>query len=239
MAKKRSNRWRELKFWLLSRIAVPIFVLPLKVWMRTWRVEWETPGILEQIRNSESPRVLAVLHGGLLLFLGVHIKMKRADRVPNVTMVSPSRDGLLLGEVIARFGAYSVSGSTKARGAAGLLEMIKATKSGQVGLLAVDGPRGPRGVPRAGILTLAQQTKARLFVVVPAGRPAIQFKSWDRAQLPLPFAKVRVRGALFHDYSDEARPADELRELQELLLELMEESGCETDGIRRLEKESC
>ncbi|MCB2153859.1 DUF374 domain-containing protein [bacterium] len=238
MGKKKNRRWRATKFWLLQHVVLPIAVLPVKAWMWTWRIEWETPDFIEEIRPKHPSRVIAVLHGHQLQFLGTHLKMGKR-RIPSATMVSPSRDGQLLGDVISRFGATTVSGSSKSRGAAGLIELIKVVREGLVGLIAVDGPRGPRAVPRPGILTLAKQSEARLYTVVMLSAPAVRFKSWDRTELPMPFAKVRARAKLFHDYSAGEEPPNALWALQNQILEELEKSGEETQDIKRLEKESC
>jgi lysophospholipid acyltransferase (LPLAT)-like uncharacterized protein len=58
-----------------------------------------------------------------------------------------------------------------------------------VGILP-DGPRGPAGSAKPGVIALARTSGARL---VPLGLSASRFRrlgSWDRALVPLPFARV-------------------------------------------------
>lgn len=238
MSKKSKKRWRAIKFWMLSRMLVPLILFPIKAWMWTWRVSVESPAVLKELASPGRPRALAILHGSFLPMLGAFLKFGE-NRFSSVTMVSPSRDGQLLSDVIAQFGGSTVYGSTKARGSTGLLELIKETRAGKVGLLAIDGPRGPRAVPRSGILTLACQCRARLYVILPTGRPAIRFKSWDRAEFPLPFARVRVQIVLFHDYANGTPPDNELWALQDKILGMIEAAGGETNDITRLEKAPC
>jgi lysophospholipid acyltransferase (LPLAT)-like uncharacterized protein len=59
-----------------------------------------------------------------------------------------------------------------------------------------DGPRGPAGVAKPGIVALARVTGAQLVPVGIAAHPVWRFGSWDRAELPRPFARVQcVYGA--------------------------------------------
>jgi lysophospholipid acyltransferase (LPLAT)-like uncharacterized protein len=56
-----------------------------------------------------------------------------------------------------------------------------------------DGPRGPAGVAKPGVIGLARASGAPLVPVGISAAPAKQFGSWDRALLPLPFARVACR----------------------------------------------
>jgi lysophospholipid acyltransferase (LPLAT)-like uncharacterized protein len=59
-----------------------------------------------------------------------------------------------------------------------------------------DGPRGPAGVAKPGIVALARATGTELVPVGIAAHPVWRFGSWDRAELPRPFARVQcVYGA--------------------------------------------
>jgi lysophospholipid acyltransferase (LPLAT)-like uncharacterized protein len=57
----------------------------------------------------------------------------------------------------------------------------------------VDGPRGPAGVIKAGVVSLARAAGAVVVPVYTASDRAWYFKSWDRFMLPKPFAKVTLR----------------------------------------------
>lgn len=57
--------------------------------------------------------------------------------------------------------------------------------------VAVDGPKGPAFQVKPGIVAIAQKTNA---VIVPVGSAYSNYisfkKAWDKATLPLPFAKA-------------------------------------------------
>ena len=56
-----------------------------------------------------------------------------------------------------------------------------------------DGPRGPRYVLADGVITLAQITGLPLVPVSYHLNWKVCLKSWDRFQIPLPFARCDIR----------------------------------------------
>ncbi len=234
--RKRSPTWRRVKFAVIRRVIAPVVLVLVKLWMRTWRVRFHGAECLAEMHRGDPPCAAAIFHGSFFCALGAFQSLPRATRPRIVTMVSPSQDGQLLGEIIASFGMETVNGSPRSRGAAGLLELIDAVRAGKLGLLAVDGPRGPRGVPREGIFTLALATRASLYSVTTHSAPALRFRSWDRAEFPLPFARVYVALERVFDAGGAKLPGDAARLLQERMLASMEHLGADTSGIERLAK---
>lgn len=59
--------------------------------------------------------------------------------------------------------------------------------------IAIDGPRGPAHHPKAGALRIASDLGFRLIPISVSGTPRhVVEKRWDRHEIPLPFAKVRI-----------------------------------------------
>jgi len=105
-------------------------------------------------------------------------------------LVSRSKDGELMARGAMALG-YRVTRGSSTRGAVGgLLALIKAVREGHTVVLAVDGPNGPRGVCKPGIVRVVQKTGIPLLPVGVAGSRRIVFhKSWNKAYLPLPFSR--------------------------------------------------
>lgn len=118
------------------------------------------------------------------------------DEPRMAAMVSRSRDGDILAAALAATGVIAVRGSSQrdARNKGGLqaLEVLAARVNAFVpALIAVDGPRGPRGRVRHGIVSLAQQTNAVVLpVTIRASRHRRLRNTWDRTLIPLPFCTV-------------------------------------------------
>jgi lysophospholipid acyltransferase (LPLAT)-like uncharacterized protein len=74
-------------------------------------------------------------------------------------MVSASRDGDLIAQTMALFGLRSARGSSSGRGGDALRAMIAEVKStGCSAGMIVDGPRGPFGIAKRGVIELARET---------------------------------------------------------------------------------
>src|SRR5262245_30543991 len=178
MGHRRDSRLDRALTWLLGTLGAGL----LRLLGATWRVEFAGPDPF----TVPGPLVCGVWHGGLLI-----AAVGWRDR-GLVIPVSLSRDGDRIDAVLRRLGFAPSARGSSSRGATALLrELIRRVRAGaSIGMLP-DGPRGPSGVAKPGIVALARATGARLVPVGVAARPAFRFGSWDRVRLPLPFARVR------------------------------------------------
>lgn len=105
-------------------------------------------------------------------------------------LVSTSRDGDIMARAATALG-YRVARGSSTRGAVGgLLALMKEMRQGRSVALAVDGPQGPRGVCKPGIVRLAQKAGVPLFPVGVATTNKYVFqKAWNRAYIPLPLSR--------------------------------------------------
>jgi len=105
-------------------------------------------------------------------------------------LVSHSKDGEIMARATRALG-YRVTRGSSTRGAVGgLLALIKAVRDGHNVVLAVDGPKGPRGVCKPGIIRVVQKAGVPLFPVgVASTRRFVFKKTWNQVYLPLPFSR--------------------------------------------------
>jgi lysophospholipid acyltransferase (LPLAT)-like uncharacterized protein len=170
---------RRYRAWVA--LAAFLGALFIRALGRTWRISTEGPDPFA----APPPVVGALWHQGLLV--AAYRWRGRGVAVP----VSQSRDGELIEGVLRRLGfAGSPRGSSSRGGTALLRSMIRLTREGTVVAVLPDGPRGPARTAKPGVVALAAATGAALVPVGVAARPALRFGSWDRALLPLPFARV-------------------------------------------------
>jgi len=108
-------------------------------------------------------------------------------------LVSRSRDGERMARATRALG-YRVTRGSSTRGAVGgLIALIRAVKEGNTVVLTVDGPQGPRGVCKPGIVRIVQKTGVPLFPVGVAVSHRYVFKNtWNQVYLPLPFSRQVV-----------------------------------------------
>jgi len=94
---------------------------------------------------------------------------------------------------MARFAVQAVRGSSSRGGAGALRGLLKALKKGNCALMAVDGPRGPRGEVKPGIVYLARRTGVPVYPVsVAVSRGRRLARAWDQFLLPGPWARTVV-----------------------------------------------
>ena len=116
--------------------------------------------------------------------------VSRFGHLAPTLLVSHSKDGEIMARATRALG-YRVTRGSSTRGAVGgLMALIKAVREGHMVVLAVDGPQGPRGVCKPGIVRLVQKTGVPLFPVGVATARRFVFKNtWNQVYLPLPFSR--------------------------------------------------
>ena len=149
----------------------------------TWRVRVDG----DDPTAAGSPVIGALWHRGL--FCAAH----RFRDLGVVIPVSRSHDGDRIVTVLRQLGfGPSPRGSSSSGAASVLAGLIRAAQAGHhLGILC-DGPRGPARQAKPGALAAARATGLVIRPLGIAARPALEFGSWDRALLPLPFARVAI-----------------------------------------------
>jgi lysophospholipid acyltransferase (LPLAT)-like uncharacterized protein len=166
--------------------------------------------------------IFAIWHNRLALALTLYEKFVR-QRQPDrqlAALVSASKDGGLLAHILELFHVEPVRGSSSRRGAQALRELVGWGERGRDLAITPDGPRGPCYTVRDGVIATAQLTG---FPIVPAAYRLnwkIRVKSWDRLQIPLPFARCDVTTGRVFRVPREATEADRELLRQQLEAEL-------------------
>ncbi len=111
---------------------------------------------------------------------------------PGVVLTSASDDGATVAAAMQCFGLGSVRGSSSRRGAAALVTLKKAIKTGQHVCITPDGPRGPCYQIQPGIVKLASVTGVPIIPFLVTYERYWSLKSWDRFQIPKPFSQGKV-----------------------------------------------
>ncbi|MDR2645226.1 MAG: DUF374 domain-containing protein [Endomicrobium sp.] len=108
-----------------------------------------------------------------------------------VIMVSLSKDGELLSQVLQSFGYLTVRGSSTRGGERALIEIIKYAHKGYSPAFAADGPKGPRRQLKSGVIYAAQKTGMPIIPINCSPKNKIILKNtWDKTIIPLPFSKT-------------------------------------------------
>lgn len=175
-------------FFSLAGWLIALLVLVVRATCRYRVVDDRRPAL----RVAGRPYAYALLHAHQVAAIFVN------DEARMAAMVSRSADGNMLVPSLRVRRVTAVRGSSRSSrgdkgGRAALSELTEMARRCVPVLLAVDGPHGPRGHVHHGVVELAVQASAVVLpVVVLPSRRWILRGTWDRLQIPLPFAEVRL-----------------------------------------------
>ncbi len=217
--------WRHVKFNIIGWTVLPLGILFLRMLVRTYRMDAEARARCEELL-AEKHLLIVTLHGMSLGTLGF-IRQVRAGNRRAVVLTSPSRDGQVMDALVRPFGIRVVKGSSRSKSIEGARGMIEAIREGDIALLTPDGPRGPLFVPKSGFIRMAPAAGARVRVLAIGASRSIQFGSWDRLFLPLPFARLTLAHHEFV-YTEPETPEQEEAILKRMQRELIR-VGLEVD----------
>jgi lysophospholipid acyltransferase (LPLAT)-like uncharacterized protein len=151
-------------------------------------LRWRTEGLehLDRIAAAGHQPILAFWHGRILP--ATYFFRQRGI----VVITSENFDGEWIAGIIERFGYTTARGSTSRGARKALLQLRRDIAAGKPVGITVDGPRGPARVAQPGAVWLAKAS----------GNPVVPFhieanrrwevNSWDRTQVPKPFATVAL-----------------------------------------------
>lgn len=133
--------------------------------------------------------VVAVWHQRFLPALAYVTKFRHFKPI---VMISQSKDGELAARLAERLGLVPVRGSSSRGGTSALVAVTKALKNKQFVIHIVDGPKGPKGIVKPGIISMAQVSGAAVLPVIVSANKAWVAGSWDRFLIPKPFSEVTI-----------------------------------------------
>lgn len=188
MTEDHEQKEKGLSFALRAVIAVIAWTFKLLSW--THRDSVDDPyNCRESILNTAY--ILVFWHNRNMSMV---MKSPPTFRQSGRILVSRSKDGIILTELLRHFGIETVRGSSNKKGvdkggARALVEFRRLLKQGTSVSLTPDGPRGPRYEIQGGVIWLASKCGVP---IVPIGyNPShyFQVKNWDRTVIPAPFSR--------------------------------------------------
>jgi lysophospholipid acyltransferase (LPLAT)-like uncharacterized protein len=172
----------RLKARIIATLGYPIVATLCRT--LTWRIEGDR--YFDEIVASGHQPILALWHGRILA--GLHHFRDRGV----VVITSQNFDGEWIAGILARFGFGTARGSTSRGGARALVQLRRHLNAGRPAAFTVDGPRGPARVAQPGAVWLAGATGNPVLPFHIEADRFWQASSWDRTQVPKPFATVAL-----------------------------------------------
>ena len=149
-----------------------------------WRVEGRDH--LEGVAAAGHQPIMAFWHGRIL---PATVYFQRRGII---VITSENFDGEWIARIIERFGYGTARGSTSRGARKAMLQLVRDMARGRPAAFTLDGPRGPAGVAQPGAVWLAKATGNPVIPFHMEASSSWSLNSWDRTQVPRPFATIAV-----------------------------------------------
>ncbi len=163
-------------------MAVSLIALFVRFIGFTWRFKEFTENGAEPKKGKTGQYIYGFMHSHIIPTIYYY----RGGKI--VSLASSHKDGEIAAKAAGLFGIKTARGSTTRGGAKGIMEIVKFIDAGYDAAITVDGPRGPRGDVKPGVLAVAKLTGKPVVMVGFACAKKIKLRSWDRMEIPLPFS---------------------------------------------------
>ena len=179
---------KKLLDFLIKRILTPFAYgyMHFVAWTSHWRIINRRQ--LDEIKNDDENVIFAFWHNQLVL-MPYWYKNNFPNKELSV-LISKSKDGDYLREVVEYFKFDTVRGSTSKGGDVALRALMEKVNKGFMIGITPDGPRGPRYIVQKGVIKLAQATGCRIVPVAYDTSWKVILRTWDRLKVPLPMGNV-------------------------------------------------
>jgi lysophospholipid acyltransferase (LPLAT)-like uncharacterized protein len=176
-------------------------------------LRWKTEGLehFDAIVAGGHQPVMAFWHGRILP--ATYYFRRRGI----VVITSENFDGEWIAGIIERFGYGTARGSTSRGGRKALLQLTRDLAAGKPAGFTLDGPSGPARVAQPGAVWLAKATGNPVLPFHLEASRAWTLNSWDRTQIPKPFATVAI--AMGEPFQVAADAGDDALERARVMLE--------------------
>jgi lysophospholipid acyltransferase (LPLAT)-like uncharacterized protein len=162
----------------------------IRGWARTLRVTFHASNGQRVEPNDPwlHGRVYAVCERDILSLLPF------AAHHEYVTAVATGRDGNRATAVLSQLGVHVARGSVRRDGAQAIQSLRRLMTPARSVVLSVDGPLGPAGVAKPGVMVLGARCRREVVPLAAAARWSFRFPwTWSGIYLPLPFSRVSLQ----------------------------------------------
>lgn len=179
----------QLYQYVLLYSVLPLFYCILRIYLFFLRLRVVGEEVALGCLSDYGRVVVAVWHQRFLPALGYVTKFRHFRPI---VMISQSKDGELAARLAKKLGLVPVRGSSSRGGTTALLAIKEALKKNRAVVHIVDGPRGPKGVVKPGLVSIAQMSGAVILPVIVSAEKAWIARSWDQFMIPKPFSRVTI-----------------------------------------------
>lgn len=177
---------RLLQSNVVQKIIVFAFLIFYTILYFTWRKKVIYHPETQDLVNQNKPFAVAMWHQNNFTNIWL-VKVVNA-----LVLASPSFEGKMIGLVMEKMGGTVAWGSSRKQPISALKSLVRMTRETQKNpVITVDGPIGPRHIPKAGIIEVAKLSRLPIVPLGTKGKNSWTLKkTWDLTEIPKPFSKV-------------------------------------------------
>ncbi|QVL52727.1 MAG: DUF374 domain-containing protein [Cyanobium sp. M30B3] len=174
---------------LLASLAGVVLNLYGELVLRTSRIRVQVHPEVDRLVREQRVAVIYALWHRHVFFVPL---LRRYERRPVAALLSLHRDAQIVGVAARLRGITLVSGSSSRGGARAYRQLLTWLASPASACITPDGPKGPAGTIKPGVIRLAEQSACRVVPVAFMASRMRRLRSWDRTIVPLPFGCHRL-----------------------------------------------
>ncbi|KUO63313.1 hypothetical protein APF79_09915 [bacterium BRH_c32] len=171
---------------ILSFAGLYISPFLINVLLLTVRIKIENSEIPEDLIKKNQNFTAVFWHGKMLIGWYLFRKYNSA------ALISPSKDGEILTNLLVNWNYKVVRGSSNDSGKEALVKMLELADKKMNLVITPDGPKGPAEKMKAGAVIICKKKKLPLLLTGIRMENKKILKSWDSFEIPLPFSSVTV-----------------------------------------------
>ncbi|NOX32445.1 MAG: lysophospholipid acyltransferase family protein [Deltaproteobacteria bacterium] len=182
--------FKKLKFIIYTRPFIFFSYYLIRFYSMTFRLRILNEKKWQKLLKLDRPVILCAWHQQ---FFSAIRHFKTYTEFNPGLMISQSRDGDLIAGVANKTGWHTPRGSSSKGGKKAMDAMVDHLLKYGFGAHILDGPTGPAGKVKPGVIKMANKANALIVPFYIQAENAWFFNSWDRFMLPKPFSKVILR----------------------------------------------
>lgn len=179
-------QYKKIRKNLLRSVGLKLSRPLINVLCKTLTIEETNKTSINNLVQEKQNMIFTFWHGTMLAPWFILKEHKPS------TIISKSKDGLLLSNLLNKWNYKVKRGSSSKGGKEVLAELIEEAKKNRSIAITPDGPRGPKRIMKAGAVIIAKKTNSSIILVGVCNKNKVKLNSWDKFEIPFPFSKVRI-----------------------------------------------
>ena len=151
----------------------------------TAKISWFGKEIIDELIEKSQPFIICAWHHD------IYFSSWLLKDFELTALISSSKDGEYVNQVLSGFGFGAVRGSSTRGGIGAMKQLIRCLKEGNAVAITPDGPQGPIHKVQEGIVALAKMTGVPIIPWRYEASSCWKLNSWDSHKIPKPITKIK------------------------------------------------